>query len=72
MKIKPYGAVILPVVLYGCGTWSVIVREKYRMRVFENGVLRMIFAPKREEVTREWRILHYRSFMIRTLHQILF
>ena len=45
-------------VLYGCETWSVTLREKLRLRVFENRVLRRIFGPKRDEVTREWRKLH--------------
>jgi len=49
---------ILPVVLYGCGTWSLTLREERRLRVFENGVLRRIFGPKRDEVTGEWRKLH--------------
>jgi hypothetical protein len=48
----------LPVVLYGCETWSLILREEYRLRVFENRVLRRIFGPKRDEVTGEWRKLH--------------
>jgi len=47
----------VPVVLYGCGTWSLILREERRLRVFENGVLRRIFGPKRDEVTGEWRKL---------------
>jgi hypothetical protein len=46
------------VVLYGCETWSLILREEYRLRVFENRVLRRIFGPKRDEVTGEWRKLH--------------
>jgi len=45
-------------VLYGYETWSLILREKLRLRVFENRVLRRIFGPKRDEVTREWRKLH--------------
>jgi hypothetical protein len=49
---------ILPVVLYGCGTWSLTLREERRLRVFENRVLRRIFGPKRDEVTGEWRKLH--------------
>jgi len=57
IKIKLHRAVILPV-LYGFGTWSVILRKKLRLRMFENGVLRVIFEPKRDEVTREWRRLH--------------
>jgi hypothetical protein len=50
--------IILPVVLYGCETWSLRVREEHRLRVFENRVLRRIFGPKRDEVTGEWRTLH--------------
>ena len=48
---------ILPVVLYGCETWSLILREECRPRVFENRVLRRVFGPKRDEVTVEWRKL---------------
>ena len=48
----------MPVVLYGCETWSLILREKSKLRVFENRVLRGIFVSKRDEVTREWRKLH--------------
>jgi hypothetical protein len=48
----------LPVVLYGCETWSLTLREERRLRVFENRVLRKIFGPKRNEVIREWRKLH--------------
>jgi hypothetical protein len=50
---------MLPVVLYGCETWSLTLREKHRLRVFENRVLRRIFGPTRNEVTGEWRKLHY-------------
>jgi hypothetical protein len=46
---------ILPVVLYGCETWSLTLREEYRLRVLENRVLRRVFGPKRDEVTGEWR-----------------
>jgi len=49
--------IILPVVLYGCKIWSLTLREKCRMRVFETRVLRRIFGPKRNEVTRDWRKL---------------
>ena len=58
LKIKTYRTIILPVVLYGCETWSLILREECRLRVFENRVLRRIFGPKRDEVTGEWRNLH--------------
>ena len=50
--------IILPVVLYGCETWSLTLREERRLRVFENRVLRRVFGSKREEVTGEWRKLH--------------
>jgi hypothetical protein len=46
------------VVLYGCETWSLTLREEHRLREFENRVLRRIFGPKRDEVTGEWRKLH--------------
>jgi hypothetical protein len=53
-----YRTVILPVVLYGCEAWSLILREEHRLRVFENRVLRRVFGIKRDEVTGEWRKLH--------------
>jgi hypothetical protein len=49
IKIKIYRTIILPVVLYGCETWSFTLREECRLRVFENRVLRMIFGPERDE-----------------------
>jgi hypothetical protein len=49
---------VMPVVLYGCETWSLTLREEHRLRVFENRVLRRIFGPKRDEVTGGWRKLH--------------
>ena len=58
LKIMIYRAIILPVVLYGCEAWSLIMREERRLRVFENRVLRRVFGPKRDEVTGEWRKLH--------------
>jgi hypothetical protein len=58
IKIKIYRTVILPDVLYGCETWSLTLREKRRLRVFENMVVRRIFGPWRDEVTGEWRRLH--------------
>jgi hypothetical protein len=57
LKIKIYKTVILPVVLYGCETWSLTLGEEYRLRVFENRVLRKIFGPKRKEDV-SWRKLH--------------
>jgi hypothetical protein len=50
--------IILPVVLYGCETWSLTIREEHTLRVFENRELRRIFGPKRDEVTGDWRKLH--------------
>jgi hypothetical protein len=58
LKIKIFRTIILPVVLNGCETWSLTLREERRLRVFENRVLRRIFGPKRDEVTGEWRKLH--------------
>jgi hypothetical protein len=58
LKIKIYRTIILPVVLYGCETWSHTLREERRLRVFENRVLRRIFVPKGDEVVGEWRKLH--------------
>ena len=58
LYIKIYRTIILPVVLYGCETGSLTLREERRLRVFENRVLRRIFGPKRDEVTGEWRKLH--------------
>jgi len=58
LKIKIYKTIILPVVLYGCETWSLTLREERRLRVFENRELMRIFGPKRDEVTGEWKKLH--------------
>ena len=58
LKIKIYRTIILSVVLYGCETWSLTLREEHRLRVFENRALRRIFGPKRDGVTGEWRKLH--------------
>jgi hypothetical protein len=65
VKVKIYKTIFLPVVLYGCGTWSLIIREEHRLRVLENRVLRRIFEPKRDEVTGESRKLH-----IEVLHNL--
>jgi hypothetical protein len=60
VKIEIYRSIILPAFLYGCETWSLILREESRLKVFENRVPRRIhvFGPKRDEVTGEWRKLH--------------
>ena len=57
LKIKIYRTITLPIVLYGCETWSLTWRKERKLRVFENMVLRRIFGP-RDEVTGEWRRLH--------------
>jgi hypothetical protein len=49
-KTNIYRSIIFPVVLYGCETWSLTMREEHRLRVFENGVLRKLFEPMRDEV----------------------
>jgi hypothetical protein len=51
VKIRLYKTIILPVILYGCETWSLTLREEHKLRVFENRVLRRIFGPKRDGVT---------------------
>jgi hypothetical protein len=58
LKIKTYRNIILPVVLYGCETWSLTLKEEHWLRVCENRVLRSVIGPKRDEVTWEWRKLH--------------
>ena len=58
LKIKICRTIILPVVLYGCETWSLTLRVERRLRVFENRVFRRVFGPKRDEATEEWRKLH--------------
>ena len=58
IKIKIYRTIILLLVLYGCETWSHTLMKKRRLRVFENKVLGIIFGPKRDEVTGEWRKIH--------------
>ena len=58
LKIKIYRIIILPVHLYGCETWSQILRGKRKLMVFDNMVFRRIFGPRRDEVAGEWRRLH--------------
>jgi len=58
VSIKIHRNIVLPVVLYGCETWSLTLREERKLRVFQNMVLRRIFRPRRDEVTVEWRRLH--------------
>jgi len=72
IKNKIYRIIYLSVVLYGCETWSLTLREERRLRVYENRVFRRIFGSKRDEVTGEWRRYIMRNLMICTAHQILF
>jgi hypothetical protein len=58
MSIRIYETIILPVVLYGCETWSLTLREEHRLSVFEKRVLRRIFGPKRGEMTGDWIKMH--------------
>jgi hypothetical protein len=70
-RVKIYKTIILPPVLYGCETWSLTLNEEYRLRVFENRVLRRIFGPKRDGITGEWRKLHNEECHIYIPPQIL-
>jgi hypothetical protein len=57
LKIKIYKTIILPVLLYGCETWSLTLREEFRLRVIEYGILRRIFGPKTDD-NEEWKGLN--------------
>jgi len=54
VKIKMYKTISLPVVLYGCETWSGALKEEHRLTVFESRALRKIFGPQKDGITREW------------------
>ena len=76
IKINIYRTIILPVVLYGCETWSLTLREERKLRVLENMVLRRIFGPRRDEVTGEWRRLHKEelnddTFALYSIHSLV-
>jgi hypothetical protein len=58
IEVRIYKTIISPVVLYGCETWSLTLREEHRLGWFVNRLLRRIFGPKRDEVTGGWRTLH--------------
>jgi hypothetical protein len=58
VQVRIYKTIILPVILYGCETWSLTLREEHRLWVFENRVLRRIFGPNRDEVTGKCRKMH--------------
>jgi hypothetical protein len=69
VKIRIYKTIIVPVVLYGCETWSLTLREEHRLKVFENRVLRRIFGLERDEVKENGENCITRSFVICTLLQ---
>jgi hypothetical protein len=69
---KIYKTIILPVVLHGCKSWSLTLREEYRLRVFENRVLSRLFGPKREEEAGIWRRLHNEELRNLYTNKILF
>jgi hypothetical protein len=62
--------VILPLVLYGCETWSPTLSEERRLRVFDNGMLRRIFGPKKDEMVEGGENCITKSCMIYILHQV--
>jgi hypothetical protein len=64
INIRIHKTVIFPAVLYNCETWSLTLRKELTARVFENGVLRRIFGPKRDEVMGGWKKYTMRSFII--------
>jgi hypothetical protein len=72
IKIKIYRTKMLPVILYGCETCSLALREERRLRVFENRMLRKVLWSKRDEITGSGEDYITRSFVICTAHQILF
>jgi hypothetical protein len=72
LRTKIYRTIILLVVLYGYETWSLTLREECRPRLSENRVLRRIFGPMRDEVTRECIKPHNEELIDRTCHPVLF
>ena len=72
ININIHRTIILPVVLYGCETWSLTMREEHRLRVFENRVLRGILGPRRDKLTKDGENCIMTSLMISTSHKIKF
>ena len=70
--IKMYRTIILPVVLYGCETWSLTLREECRLRVFENKLLTRTFGPKGDDVTGNGKNYIMRGLIFCTAHPVLF
>ena len=71
LKVKIYKTIILPVVLYGCDTWSLTLREEHRLKISQNRLLRRIFGPKRDKVAGSGGNYIMKSLMICTPHPIL-
>ena len=71
LKIMIYRTIIVPVVLYGCETWSLTLREERRLRMFENRVLRRVFGPKRNEIAGNGENYIMKSIVICTPYRIL-
>jgi len=70
LPIPLYRTRVLLVVLYGCGTWSLTLREEYRLRVSKNRALRKMLGHKRDKVTGKWRRLHNEELYGCTPHEI--
>jgi hypothetical protein len=70
MKMKIYGIVILPVVLYGCETWSITLTEERRLRVFETRVLRRVFGTNEDKITGTGEDCIRMNFTFCTSYQI--
>jgi hypothetical protein len=70
VKFKVHKTIILPVVLYGCESWSVTLREEHRLSVFEDRILRRISGPKRDEIKGNGGSCTMRSFTVCTHPQI--
>ena len=65
--VKIYKTIVFPVMIYGCETWSLTLREEWRLRVFANRILRRTFGPKRDE-NGKWRRPTMRNFIVCTVH----
>jgi hypothetical protein len=72
IKIKIYRTTILPVVLYGCETWSLTLREEHRLCVLESKVLKRLYGPRSDKVTREWKKNYVMRSLVICTQQILF
>jgi hypothetical protein len=70
IKIRIYKTIILPLLQYGCQTWSITLSKEHRLRVFGNRVLKRIFGLKRDEVTESGQNCITRSFVICILHHV--